>query len=771
MDDGPWTMDMNDRRMIWDMKNIMRYYLYNDLYKQGVTAVALLAVCLFAASNVAAQGNNSVVHKRGALWEVIWNSGFIGSAGAWDYLATEPLGMYPGFDNFFHPVGSEQNAYPGVWSNANFHNFRSGPWIVARDLLTPGQPPNFDPMPTNYEFYAVAQGPIRGIEAELPPIELQTNYIDSAGFNPLLPEEWSEATWHTNTGITVTRRSYVWSYPGYENFIIYDYTFKNTGQIVSLLTGTVVPNTEEFQQTLEDVYFAFHSGVSVSTKSQINFHDELVAIQAGAFGWQPGSYHDYYYLSDDRTLAFSYNYNGGAVPHPDDPFLLKETFQSAQSPEQLLEAGRYGSELMSPAAFGWLALYASPTGSGERSSPAPDVLRIDSFKDDGATFQGNELDLEFFSTNNTPASDYYAFATTPTLQPEVGNDGDRFNFYTFSYGPYTLAPGDSVRFVRAEIAGVMDYNEVIAGDPDGHFPDSTIAAIRHNAELARQAVSWGLGAEVGGIPLAADAPEPPPAPRTVAVNAPQGTENAAIGVTWTEIAETATITDGSEGVFYNGMQDLDGYRVYRSQDFQYDSGTQSTVLRGAAWTLLADIPASEFSNYYDEELGRYQYVDEDVDFGFRYGYYVQAYNSDPGSWTSANGTVVNNLPELASGSHKRSAPAAAVAGPVSSLDVYVTPNPYVFNDDVRSFGMNSPYRIEFRNLPERADIRIYTVAGDLVRTIEHGPDAFGNLSGTAVWDQQSDSGLLVAPGLYIYHVTPDAEGVTGEVVGKLMIIR
>src|SRR5690606_22684258 len=140
-----------------------------------------------------------------------------------------------------------------------------------------------------------------------------------------------------------------------------------------------------------------------------------------------------------------------------------------------------------------------------------------------------------------------------------------------------------------EIAGVMDYAAVNAGDPEGMFPDSTIAAIERNAELARRAVAWGLGATVDGMPLAADVPEPPPAPDTDAVNASRGTEDAVIAVTWNDVAETTTITDASGGVFYDGSRDLSGYRVYRSQDFQFVSDTEPPAFRGAEWTLLADI--------------------------------------------------------------------------------------------------------------------------------------------------------------------------------------
>lgn len=733
----------------------------------------LLALLVGLAAQAQAQEvRDNVVHRRGQLWDVVWNYGFVGNAGAWDYLTSQPLGLYPGFDGYFHPCCNEEQAI-NTYVNANMHNFRGGVWIAARDLNVPGNPPNFQPIPADYELFAagVSGGP-RGIITDRAPIVLHENYVENLdAFNPLLPEEWTEATWDTNTGITITRRSYVWSYPDYDDFILYDYTFTNTGRIVSSQADRVVPNTEAFQQTLEDVYFAFHGAVSVSTKSRINFHSELSAVQAGGFGWQQ-PYHDYFHVEDDGALVYSTNYNGGADPTPFDTYPLKDNQAWKQ---------KFGDELQSPAAFGWQVLYVQGPDGTVRSDPAPDVLRVDTHK--GGTFEGQALDLEFFRATDDQVGRFYEFVTTPSDLDAVPNDGDRFNFYTQSYGPFTLQPGDSARVLIAEIAGVLDYRRVVAGDTTG-WRAGSIAALRANAAAVRNAVAWGVGAVVDGVPVGADAPEPPPAPETEAVNASRGTERAAIGVTWTDIAETALITDGSGSVFYDGSTDLDGYRIYRSDDFQYVSDTQPPALRGAYWDLLADIPISEADRYWDAELGRYRFVDSTVvengetirtlEFGQRYGYYVSAYNSDPAPWVSANGTVVDDLPELESGSHRRTDPASAAAGPVASLDVYAVPNPYVFGDPQRSFveGEASTYRIEFRNLPERAVIRIFTVSGDLVRVIRHEPLAYGgNLRGTAEWDQKSDSGLLVAPGVYVYHVESQTDEAAGTFIGKLMIIR
>ncbi|HTX99811.1 MAG TPA: hypothetical protein VMG09_07305 [Bacteroidota bacterium] len=729
-----------------------------------IFAPILLAIATQPGS---AQINSEMQHERGRLWEDLMNDGWIGSLGAWDFQTPYPLGFFPGFKGYNHPVGNEDEALAQGYENCNFHNFRSGVWIVGQNLLTPGAPPTNTPLPTDYELYASGlQANTRGVEksTDLLPMTKDSNYCEQPGFDSRLPEEMITATWNTDMGVTVTRRSYVWSYPGCQDFIIYDYTFKNTGIMVSTLSSVVVPGFP--QQTLSGLYFVFHSGISVSTKSQLNWSSTLTAIQAGAFGWGGTKdgypFHDYYHIEGGNTLVYSTNINGGGSPNNADLF----------PPKNIADVrARFGNELQSPAAFGWLALYASPLtkGGSPRATPKPDVLRVDSHK--GGKLQGQSLDLENFVPGKFPNQRFYVFATTPDTQVALGNTGHRFNFYTFSYGPYTMAPGDSLRFVVAEISGVMDYNDVVAGDPNHHFPDSTIAAIRRNADLARNAVKWGIGAVVNGIPIAAQVPPPPPPPPCVAVNASLGLDTPAVAVTWTKVAENTAFPDGAGNPWFDGATDVDGYRIYRSSDFQYSGDGILPAFRGAAWTQIADIPRAAFASIFDNAENKYSWLDKSVKFGLRYGYYVSAYRLQPKTWVSSNGSQVSGLPELASSDVNRSLPVTPAPGPVSSLNVFAAPNPYVYGDPRRTFGSSNPYAIEFRNLPEKATIRIYTLSGDLVRTLQHAPDVAGNVYGSESWDQKTDSGLLVAPGLYIYHVQPDVAGISGTFTGKLMIIR
>ncbi|MEW6652897.1 MAG: hypothetical protein AB1394_05435, partial [Bacteroidota bacterium] len=101
--------------------------------------------------------------------------------------------------------------------------------------------------------------------------------------------------------------------------------------------------------------------------------------------------------------------------------------------------------------------------------------------------------------------------------------------------------------------------------------------------------------------------------------------------------------------------------------------------------------------------------------------------------------------------------------------VAVVPNPYVsaaaweVRNNVASG--RGTRRLDFIHLPSTCTIRIYTVAGALIKTLEK---TTGATDGTVSWNLVTEDGTDVAYGLYIYHV--DAPGV-GEHIGKFAIIK
>lgn len=717
-------------------------------------------------SNLLAQ-RHTATHTRGKLWETLSSMGFIGAGDAWDYGEVTGIGFYPGFEDYYFPNHEEDANSPDKVTNANFHNFRSGPWLIAKDLRTL-EPPEYVPTPKEYLLYHASLTPQRwGTIMTYSPFESRNNFNGDADFNPLLPEEMHYTTIPTVMGVMIKQRSMAWSYPGYADFIIYDYVLENTGEMVITNLNDIM----EYQQTLDELWFVFHSGISVSTKGTLNFHYEPgqfieSAAPAGGFGGygrKPGS--DVYALegndpgNGEGLLYYSRDYNGGREPVAWDKWTQKSDWQT-----QLRLKPDWEPELQDPACFGFMFLYRTPPVGALTNDPFDaDPTHFSVYDDDTDSYEGNDLDFnEYFGKRKyTEDQFFYEFATHDFLR---NNDGRMYCWYTSSFGPYSLAPGESVRIIVAEIAGQLDMHDVMMGDPNHNFPDSSIAAIRRNAEAARNAVRWGFGANVDGIDLAADVPEPPPAPYCMASNASRASDTAIIAIRWDKLAEEAIYTDGSNNIFYDGSQDLDGYRIYKSEDER------------GIWDLIADIPIEQADAYWSDENNLYEYLDKDLQFGFGFYYYVEAYNSNPNPWTSANLTLVENLPELRSGDTNRTPLTSAKPGPIDldeiGWDVFVVPNPYIEGDFNYSFMGAAPEKLEFRNLPELATIKIYNIAGELVKTLRHGPDSYGNLSGSIAWEQRTDSGLLVAPGLYIFVVqseTPGSEGSRSR--GKFMIIR
>lgn len=102
-------------------------------------------------------------------------------------------------------------------------------------------------------------------------------------------------------------------------------------------------------------------------------------------------------------------------------------------------------------------------------------------------------------------------------------------------------------------------------------------------------------------------------------------------------------------------------------------------------------------------------------------------------------------------------------------DIYVVPNPYVASaifepTNPVSRAERGDRRLYFANVPQNCTIRIYTLAGELVDTIEHN----GPLSdGKAFWDLRTKDNMNIAYGLYLFQVESDE----GTFIGKFAVIK
>ena len=207
----------------------------------------------------------------------------------------------------------------------------------------------------------------------------------------------------------------------------------------------------------------------------------------------------------------------------------------------------------------------------------------------------------------------------------------------------------------------------------------------------------------------------------------------------------------------NEAYDLVGYRIYRSN-----------YLPIGPWELIADIKKGD-PQFYDPSKRKYKFVDTTVTIGFSYYYSITSYDTGHASWPpNPNArfpeTNSNRVPPMESSifANRMVVPFKATIPATSELDkILVVPNPFI----ARS-GFVNPRDvdvIQFVNIPSPCAIRIYTIRGDLVKTINHNDG-----SGIASWNQVTDYGQYVESGIYIYHVeTPDGK----KKIGKFAIIR
>lgn len=120
-------------------------------------------------------------------------------------------------------------------------------------------------------------------------------------------------------------------------------------------------------------------------------------------------------------------------------------------------------------------------------------------------------------------------------------------------------------------------------------------------------------------------------------------------------------------------------------------------------------------------------------------------------------------------------------------DIKVIPNPYIgsskfdgrYDNDEKG---DKSRRLWFVNLPQRCTIRIYTLAGDLVQSLNHDGQTQTDIltiskaattgmaaSGMHSWDLLTKNNQITAPGVYLFSVENKADDKLK--VGKFVIIK
>lgn len=178
----------------------------------------------------------------------------------------------------------------------------------------------------------------------------------------------------------------------------------------------------------------------------------------------------------------------------------------------------------------------------------------------------------------------------------------------------------------------------------------------------------------------------------------------------------------------------------------------------------------------------YEYIDPDVHNGFIYFYSVTASDHEleliPGSDPPEYRIIGPGQAGDPSSSFDNSTPGTVAQSAAdrdqNGANIFVYPNPATreslneFQELFPSGDDPTGVRVKFANLPAaRNTIKIFTLSGDLVETIEHdGTGGFGE----ATWNLISRNGQEVVSGIYLYVVESD-DGSFEDFIGKFVVVR
>jgi len=304
-------------------------------------------------------------------------------------------------------------------------------------------------------------------------------------------------------------------------------------------------------------------------------------------------------------------------------------------------------------------------------------------------------------------------------------------YANISLGPFTIRQRsqDSIEVIIAEFVGGMDYERaIIETDPNvvQQAVDSASAYLS-----ARVTFNYEHQFRV---------PMPPPGPTfSVGLSKVSGS-----------IGNVISFSDNVENVNdpHQGVPDVAGYRIYRSGRYPF-----------GPWIQIADIPVKSVQ-FWSSDSSKYLFVDNQVALGYGYYYSVTSYDGGHAQWEIDPAVSVPSLESSIFANRTTSSfftTLMPTEGKGSLENVVVVPNPFFISSGFTRVGDEK--KIQFVNIPTECTVRIFTLRGDLVKTIHHS-DAN---SGVAMWNQISDYGQYVKSGLYFYHIeTPDGQTTSGK---------
>ncbi len=530
---------------------------------------------------------------------------------------------------------------------------------------------------------------------------------------------------NTSIGVTVTRKIYAFSQQYNDNYFIYDYTFTNTGIID--VAGT------KNEQTLEDFVIFFQYRYAPTR-------------EGGPYG--------YYWLPQSTSWGRATVNDVIYEDENGNPFRVQFSWLGKHSQAgydniggpNVGTASYYPDGRLGAAQFAGVLTIHADAGPNDPTDDINQPSTTDIVDSDGKINFNND------QFNEAQMTEEYAAMTAgrpAQTMAELIGDGfaDQFGNTAGGYsqgqgfGPYTLAPGESIHIVLAEgVAGLSRDSCYTIGarwlEGKGPFvlPDGSTTNDKDEYKDAwvftgKDSLFQTFKRALANYQNDFNIPSPPPPPDEFIVTS--GGDK--INLKWSKNAE-------SEPNFM-------GYRIYRAinvPDTTYDliyecgPGTDNPLVTDGA-----------YNTWDDTTLAR----------GFDYYYYITSF--DDGSTNN----VYPGVPLESSKFYTMTNNPANLKRPAGTelSQIRVVPNPYNIRSKDLQFGDSGQDRIMFYNIPPVCTIRIYTERGDLINTIEHTDG-----TGDEAWNSVTSYRQVVVSGIYIaVFTTPDGQ----QAIKKFVIIR
>ena len=540
---------------------------------------------------------------------------------------------------------------------------------------------------------------------------------------------------HSPIGLDIHLESYAWNYSYADAFVILNYTFKNASN-----------------DTIKDLYAGIWADPSIA-----NFNYTDIYTPGGGFTWYD-NLNGFDETEDDaefkRDIAYQYDTDG------DDGWA-----------ESYLGMSALGSNVpynyLNTNYFQWVWTNSNNSDYPAYSMPLTDEERYDKMSSSVSKGTGPDYTSEGYPA----AENSWMFLLS------AGPTGSEPNADTTSW---TLAPGDSCSIAFTVVCalwtpGIGGNSNAQRGNLHVNY-DWAQKAYDGEDKNRNNQLDEGEDGNSNGVIDRYILPAPPPSPNMEVV-----VESGKVTIYWQDGAESFLDPISQEA-------DFEGYRIYGARKTANDElGEFSLLLEtdlknnigyntGFSTIQITDQFGEADSVLINNTYYQYKFENANIKDGWLNYYAVTAYDQgDPdANLESLESSIYSNRVYVFPGKA-----AAKENDWVGEPTVY--PNPFKGQALWDGYGSRSKM-LWFRNLPNEAEIRIFSLAGDLVDIIQHEEsyngadianiDAQKNplmAGGEHAWDLITMHDQATASGLYLFTVEDKNSGQIKE--GKFLIIK